>query len=249
MKVSIIAVFLLAVPLAPSRAQVKAPTNIAVPSASSSKIIAPSSIVALDGTVTSSAPAFLGVQCGGGCVIATASPGGKPSVTLNVKSMGPRATEFRTGLLVSHDVAHSVDLSLNGADIVGLLCNGHGELKVAPHYAALGASNQGFSWAIFDGGKFLKSGHSSGEAVSHGTGGGEGHSAMGPMELAVSDHGVIEIVHGGQRIVITPDDKAAIGAKTKGYLSFEDLGLRVAGPSSFALVKPALKFGVQPPGV
>jgi hypothetical protein len=170
-------------------------------------------------------------------------------VTLHLKSSGQRATEFRTGLIVSHDVEHSVELSLNGADIFGLLCNGHGVLTASPHYVALGAANQGFSWAIFDGAKVSKSGHSSGEPVSYGSGGGEGHSAMGPMELALSDHGVIEVVHSGQRLVITPDDKSAIGAKTKGYLSFEDLGLRVAGPSSFALVKPSLKFGVQPPGV
>src|SRR5512141_1277501 len=100
--------------------------------------------------------------------------------------MSSRATEFRTGLIVSHDVAHSVDLSLNGNDILGLLCNGHGEMKIAPHFGAMGAAKQGFSWQIFDGGKLLKSGHASGEAISHGTGGGEGHTAMSPMEIAVS---------------------------------------------------------------
>lgn len=248
MRVSIATVVLLGVPLVASRAQVQAPPNVVVPTASASRLIASSSIAALNGTATSSAPTFLGAQCGAGCVIATAAAGGKPSVTLHLKSSGPRATEFRTGLIISHDAKHSIDLSLNGSDIVGLLCNGFHNLTVSPHYAALGAA-PGFSWSLFDGDKLIKSGHSSGEAVSYGSGGGEGRAAMGPMEVAVSDRGVFEIVHMGQRLVITPDDKAAIGAKTKGYVSFEDLGLRVAGASSFALVKPALKFGLQPPGV
>lgn len=242
MKVSMTTLALLLSPIAAIDAQLQQPATVVSPSASTSKLVGPSDIRALAGTTTSSAAMFLGMPCGSGCLIATASAGGKPSVALNLKSSGARATEFRTGLIVSHDVQHSIELSLNGADIVGLLCNGHGEMKVSPHFGALGATNQGFSWVIFDGDKLLKSGHSSGEAAFSGTGGGEGHSLTGPMELAVSDHGVIEVVHGGQRMVITPDDKSAIGAKTKGYLSFNDVGVSVSGPSSFALVKPALKF-------
>jgi hypothetical protein len=244
---SALCIFVLAAaPLAALQAQV--PSQVVAPPGVSSRVVTAANISALGGTVTSSSPNFLGAACGAGCVIATASAGQKPSVALHLKGIGAHATEFRTGLLVSHDVAHSVEVTLNGGDIVGLLCDGKGALKVSPHFATLGAA-PGFSWAVFDGVKLVSKGHSGGEAALIGSGAAGGHAAMAPMELAISDRAVIEIVHGGQRLVITPDDQSSIGAKTKGYLPFDDVAVSVGGPSSFALVKPNLNFGLQPPGI
>ncbi|HZI99099.1 MAG TPA: hypothetical protein VFD22_00465, partial [Gemmatimonadaceae bacterium] len=144
-------------------------------------------------------------------------------------------------------VPHSLTVSLNGSDLLGLLCNGKGTLTATPKFTAIGATNSGFSWQLLDGGKVLKSGH--------GSGGGEGividmggHVA-GVMQIAVSDHGVISIEHGTQKLVIASDTKDAIGAKTGGYLKFEDLGLRVGGTAEFAILNTVLKSGVQPPGI
>lgn len=222
-----------------ANAQLQLPTSVSTPTAITAKPIVAGDIRALTGTTTSSATTFLGASCGKACIVATAASGGNPAITLHPKSPD-KAKEFHTGLIISHDVKHSVDVSLSGSSIVGLLCNGF--LVVAPHFMEFGAKSAGFSWAIFDGDKLVNSGHSSGDAVKHGTGGGEGHTMTMPMELSISDHGVIEILHMGQRLVITPDDKSGIGAKTGGYLKFDDLGLRVAGPSSFGLVEPTLKY-------
>ncbi len=243
-----LAAILLAFPAASAQPPVLPPAVVNPASTAAPKIIVASEIAARAGTTISSAPTFEGVSCGDGCFIAKSAAGGKPAVLLNLSSSEQHAAEFRTGLIVSHAAEHSVDLSLKGADIFGLLCDGHGALKVTPHFIALGASNGGFSWAIFDGDKLIKSGHSTGEAVSYGNGGGNA-GMNAPMEIALSNHGVFEVVHEGQRLVFTSDDKNSIGAKTKGTLSFDNLGLRVGGAPAFALVKPAMKAGVQPPGV
>ena len=205
------------------------------------KRVSVSDISAMAGTSLSLVATYQGVGCGNdGCIVAKAAAGGQPVISMRLGGGKVRATEFRTGIIISHGVQHSVDVSLNGSSIIEIQCDAHGALQAVPKYAALGASNVGFGWQVYDGAKLLNSGHSAGEAVKFDV---MAHTAVSaPMELAISDRGVLEIVHGASRIVLTPDDKESIGAKTKGYVTFEDLGLRVAGPAEFAVVNSTLKL-------
>ena len=242
---NLIAFAVVAVLPALASAQIKAPTGISVPTATATvKLLTGSDIAPTTGTSIAPSASYLGITCGTQpCLVARAAAGAQPAVSMKLAAAGVDATEFRTGVIFAHDVPHSLTLSLNGADIFGLLCNGF--IEATPRYGALGAAN-GFSWQVFDGSKLVKSGHSNGEAVNFGA----VPMAMGsPMQIAISSKGAFEVVHGTIRILIAADDKAAIGAKTGGYLRFEDLGLRGGGVSEFAVVAPSLKFGVQPPGI
>ena len=218
-----------------------APVSTAVPStAPMFKSVAPSDISAMAGTFLSPIAAYGGLGCGVyGCHVAKAAPGGQPAISIHLGGGKVRTTEFRTGIIVSHGMEHSVEVSLNGSSLAEMLCNERGALQAKPNFAALGASRAGFGWQLYDGAKLVNSGHSSGEAVKFDV---MSHTAVAaPMELAITDHGVIEIVHGASRIVLTPDDKDGIGAK--GYVTFEDIGLRVTGPAEFAVVNSTLKLG------
>jgi hypothetical protein len=219
-----------------------APVSPAVPStARVFKRVAASDISPMAGTSLSPIAAYQGFACGGlGCVVAKAAAGGQAVISIHLGGGKVRATEFRTGIIVSHGVKHSVEVSLNGTTLAEFSCDESGTLQAKPNFAALGASNAGFGWQSYDGAKLVNSGHSTGEAVKFDV---MSHTAIAaPMELAISDRGVLEIVHGATRIVLTPDDKDGIGAKTKGYVTFEDLGLRVTGPAEFAVVNSMLKF-------
>ena len=200
-----------------------------------------SDIAAMGGTSLSPSAEYQGFGCGSdGCIVARAAAGGQPVISMRLGGGKVRATEFHTGIVISHGVQHSLKVSLNGGDIIEILCNGRGSLQAMPNYAALGASNVGFGWQVYDGAKLLNSGHSAGEAVKFDV---MAHTAVtAPMELAISDRGVLEIVHGASRIVLTPDDREGIGAKTNGYVTFEDIGLRVAGPAEFAVVNSTLRL-------
>ena len=201
--------------------------------------VAVSDIAAMAGTSLSPTAEYQGFGCGSdGCIVARAAEGGQPVISMHLRGGKVRATEFRTGIVISHGVNHSLNVVLNGASFIELQCNG--VLQAMPNYAALGASNAGFGWQLYDGAKLLNSGHSAGEAVKFDV---MAHTAVSaPMELAISDRGVLEIVHGANRIVLTPDDREGIGAKTNGYVTFEDIGLRVAGPAEFAVVNSMLKL-------
>jgi len=229
--------------------QISTTTKISVPTASRTMILEASDVVGVAGTTVSLSNAYLGQACDTRCLVSNSGSGDKAGISFRAPKTTQHATEFRTGILISHDGPHTLDVTLGGSVIFSLLCNGRGALKISPNFSALGASSKGFRWEQFESGKQVKTAHSAGEAVSYGTGGGEGQPMSAPIQFALSDRGVFEVVHGSQSLRFISDDKSGIGAKTKGYVSFEDLGLRVAGPSGFAVVRPAFTFGVQPPGV
>jgi hypothetical protein len=213
--------------------------SVAPVTSASTKIVALPDFSTTSGTALLQAATYLGSSCGGaGCVVAKASSGANLAVAIHLGGAKLPASELRTGLLISHDVAHSLDVALNGVDILSLQCNGVHSLTVIPRFSGLGAQTSAFTWELLDGGKVIKAGS--------GTAAGDGitidlMSSGGAMQLVVSNTGVMSIEHGTQRLVLTPDAKSGIGAKTGGAVRFEDLGLRVAGPQEFAVMNTVLK--------
>jgi hypothetical protein len=196
-----------------AHAQIR-PTS-AIAGALAIKAIPRANIVAATGTVISSVSAYNGVQCAEGCIVAKSGAGGKPALSLKFGDGSVRVEEVRTGVVISHDVSHSLRVTANGSELAGLLCNGHGAMVATPNFKALGATSSGFKWAIFDGAKMVSSSHSNGEAVKWN---GDGHSAA-PMQLAVFSDATIEITHGSIRLVMTSDDGQTIEAKNPWYTS------------------------------
>ena len=212
-------------------------------------ILGSSDVVGVTGSIVSSSTAYLDHSCDTRCLVVKAGAGAKAAISFRAPSTTQHAIEFRTGILISHDVPHSLDVTLGGSRLFWMLCDEVGALKITPNFSALGASTKGFTWKLYESGKLVKTAHSAGEAVSPGTDGAKGHSMSVPMQFALSDRGIIEVVHGSRMMRFISDDRSGIGARTKGYVTFEDLGLRVAGPSEFAVVKPTFTFGAQPPGM
>jgi len=200
------------------------------------KSIPLANITAATGSI-SVVPAYQGITCSSGCIVAKSGSDGQPGVSVHFADGSVRVEEVRTAVVISHDKPHSLAVTLNGKEIVGMQCDAHGTLVAAPRFQTLGASGTGFKWAIFQGSKMLTSSHSAGEPVKWN---GDGHT-MGPMQVAVFSDATVEITHGDSRLVMTSDDGAAIESRSGGSLRFEDLGLRVAGASEFGITSAQIQ--------
>jgi hypothetical protein len=227
-------------------AQLKPAVSISVPTASSLiKSLSIGDITGSPGTTVSSTTSFAGDSCmPSQCVIARAATGGAASVKMHFGDGSVHVPALQTWISLSHEVAHSLTLSLNGSEFLGLLCNGKGELKASPRFTALGGSTGGYKWELRESGKFVKGGHSSGDDA--GIIIDDGSHAVGAMLFGITDRGSITLVHGVHTLLLTPD-ASDIGSKTGGYLRFEDLGLRTGGVSELAINSPAIVSSVQPP--
>lgn len=223
--------------LAPVVTSAQAVTTSPVVGALAIKSIPASKIVATSGTTITTAASYMGIQCTGQCVVAKSSSGAKSGVSVKFGDASVKVEEVRTAVAVSHETPHALGLTISGSEILGIQCNAHAGLKASPNFRILGASNTGFKWAIFQGSKMVKSGHSNGEAAELPA---DDHVA-GPMQLAVFSDGTLEITHGGLRLVMSSDDGKTIEAKSGGYLRFEDLGLYVAGVSEFGVTSAQIQ--------
>lgn len=201
------------------------------------KSIPRANITAVSGSSISTVPTYDGIQCPEGCIVARGGSGGNSSLSVRFADGSVRVEEVRAGLVLSHDKPHAIKVSMDDWELAGIQCNAKGGLKATPNFRGLGATNTGFKWAIFEGAKMLKSGHSNGEPVEWN---GDGHS-KGPMQLAVFSDATVEIGHDGARLVMTSDDSEAIQARTGGSLRFSNLGIAVSGPSEFALTSAQLQ--------
>jgi hypothetical protein len=218
-----------------------------MPTASATiKSITLADVKGLNGTMMSQQSSFAGDSCGPTqCIVAQATGGGGPSLQVHFGDGSVHAPVLQTGLMIAHGTPHSVIVSLNGSDIFSMQCDAHGALKATPMFGALGASTPSYKWELTENGKTVKAGVSKGDA---GIIIDDGSHTMGAMAFAISDRGVITLMHGAQTITFMPDAKD-IGAKTGGYLRFDDLGLRGAGVSEIAVVNASLRSGLQPPGI
>ena len=201
------------------------------------KAIPRESIIAGEHTVITTAPTYQGIECTGGCLIARGD--NKRNVHVVLRPMDPTAKleEVRTTLIVPHGSPHSVRLTLDEAEIVGLLCNGKDAMLASPRFRAMGATSPGFKWAIFDGAKMVKSGHSNGESLKWD---GDGKS-MGAMQLAFFSDGTVEITHGSQRVVMTSDDSALIEKKSGSSLQYQDVSIWAADVPELAIVSAEIQ--------
>jgi hypothetical protein len=196
-----------------------------------------SSIVAGDHTRISTAPSYSGVSCAGGCIVARGDNKRNVHVAIHPIDPAVKLEEVRVSLIVPHGTPHSVRLTLDEAQIVGLLCNGRDAMLASPRFRAMGAPHPGFKWAIFDGSKMVKSGHSNGESLKWN---GDG-KAMGPMQLAVFSDGTVEVTHGNQRVVMTSDDTALIEQRSASSLQYRDVSIWAADVPEFAIVSAAIQ--------
>ena len=196
-----------------------------------------SSIVAGEHTVISTAPAYQGVSCTGGCIVARGDI--KRNVHVAIRPIDPsiKLEEVRTSLIVPHGNPHSVRLTLDEAEIVGLLCDGKDAMLASPRFRAMGATKPDFKWAIFNGPTMVTSGHSNGESLKWD---GDG-KAMGPMQLAVFSDGTVEITHGAQRVVMTSDDSALIEQKSGSSLQYRDISIWAADVPEIAIVSTQIQ--------
>lgn len=226
----------LALLAAPSLVAAQAPTA-PVRGALVKKSIPREAIVARDNTVISTAPAYQGTTCAGGCIIARGTNKRNVHVALRPIDPSVKLEEVRTTLIVPHGAPHSVRLTLDEAQIVGLLCNGKDAMLASPRFRAMGATKPGFKWAIFDGAKMVKEGHSDGESLKWD---GDGKT-MGPMQLAVFSDGTVEITHGSQRVVMTSDESALIEQKSGSSLQYQDISIWAADVPEFAIVSAQLQ--------
>lgn len=232
--------FLLAATACPLLAQAQVKGSVAVPSVTTSapRFISASDISAVGGSTLSLVTTYGGFACGSaGCTVAKGTGDGKAAMSLHLGGAKDRVSEVRVGILLPHGQSHTLQVSLNGIDLAEFLCDA--TFRTTPSFSSLGASGKGFNWEIYEGAKLLRSGHSAGKGVSLSA---KGDMKSVPMELAISESGVIEVVHGGSRIVLTSDQKAAVLVKSGGYLKFENLGLRVAGPGEFAVTSTKLSM-------
>lgn len=201
------------------------------------KPIPRSAIVAGEHTRLSTAPSYSGVSCTGGCIVARGD--NKKNVHVAIHPIDPsvKLEEVRVSMVVPHGKPHSVRLTLDEAQIVGLLCDGKDAMLASPRFRAMAAPHAGFKWAIFDGAKMVKSGHSNGESLKWN---GDG-KAMGPMQLAVFSDGTVEVTHGRQRVVMTSDDTALIEQKSGSSLQYRDVSIWAADVPEIAIVSATLQ--------
>lgn len=198
------------------------------------KPVVSTDLVAAAGTTLATVPAYFGNTCPtGGCTTVRTSSGSTAAVSLKLSGDKPASSVGAT-LLAPHGIDHDLGVTINGMQILDAICNNMMELILTPNFKSFGSSTSAFTWQFYDGGKLVSSGKSAGEALKLNVGGQVSQANMYTFD--VSSHGVITIDHGAQKIIMTPQDMTGIGAKTGGYLKFEDLGLRMAGLDQFALV-------------
>lgn len=218
-------------------AQVRPTSPVSVPGALVKKTLPSANITAIAGTAVMPVSSYKGVQCADKCIVATGGIDGKSGVSVHFADGSVHVEEVRTALVVSHDKPHSLTLSLDRSEILGMQCNERGDMKASPNFRPLGATSTGYKWVVFQGAKMLKTGHSNGEAVEWN---GDGHNA-GSMQLAVFSDVTIEISHGDTRLVMTSDDGPSIEARTGGTLKFNELGIQVAGVPEFAVTSARIQ--------
>lgn len=228
----LIAVALLAVPGAVAAQMPVSP----VPGALVKKTLPMTAIVAGAGTTLSSVPAYHGVTCPGGCTVARGENKRNVHVAINPAVSGVKLEEVRASIIVPHGGVHSIRLTLDEAQVVGLLCDGI-VISAGPKFRAMGATRPGFKWAIFNGATMIKSGHSDGESIKWD---GDGKS-MGPMQLAVFSDGTVEVTHGAQRVVMTSDDTALIEQKSGSSLQYRDVSIWAADVPEIAIVSAQIQ--------
>ncbi len=201
------------------------------------KTLSSEAIVAGEHTVLSTAPTFQGMSCEGRCIVARGD--NKQNVHVVIRALDPtvKLEEVRTSLIVPHGSPHSVRLTLDEAQIVGLLCNGKDAMLASPRFRAMGAAKPGFKWGIFEGAKLVKEGHSDGESLKWD---GDGKS-MGPMQLALFSDGTVEITHGSQRVVMTSDDSALIQQKSGSSLQYQDISIWAADVPEIAILSAQIQ--------
>jgi len=191
-------------------------------------------LIAAAGTTLATVPTYFGTTCPtGGCTTIKTAAGSTAGVSLKLSSDKPASSVGAT-LLAPHGIDHDLGVTINGTQILDAICNNMMELILTPNFKAFGSSTSAFTWQFYDGGKLVSSGTSAGAALKLNVGGQISKANMYNFE--VSNRGTITINHGAQKIVMIPEDASGIGAKTGGYLKFEDLGLRMAGLDQFALV-------------
>lgn len=220
-------------------ATLSAQTPVArVPGALVKKSIPRTAITGGTETVLSTAPVYQGVTCEGGCIVARGT--NKRNVRVLIRPGDPeiKLEEIRTTLVIPHGQPHSVQLTLDDAELVGLLCDGHEAISAFPKFRAMGAVQRGFKWARFEGSRMVASGHSNGESIKWD---GDGKAMMGPMQLAVFSDGTVEVTHGTQRTVMTSDDSALIEQKSGSSLQFRDVMIRAADVPEIAIVSTNLQ--------
>jgi hypothetical protein len=189
-------------------------------------------------TVLSTVPVYQGVACEGGCILARGTSKQNVRVLIRPNDPAVKLEEVRTTLVIPHGQPHSVQLTLDDVELLGLLCNGHEAISAFPKFHAMGAVQKGFKWARFDGSKMIASGHSNGESIKWD---GDGKSMSGPMQLAVFSDGTVEVTHGTQRTVMTSDDSALIEQKSGASLQARDVMIRAADVAELAIISTNLQ--------
>jgi len=209
-----------------------------IPGALVKKSIPRTAITGGTETILSTVAAYQGVTCEGGCIVARGT--NKQNVRILIRPNDPamKLEEMRTTLVVPHGQPHSVQLTLDDIEVLGLLCNGHEAISAFPKFRAMGAEQKGFKWARFDGSTMIASGHSNGESIKWD---GDGKSMSGPMQLAVFSDGTVEVTHGTQRVVMTSDDSALIEQKSGASLQFRDAMIRAADVAELAILSTNLQ--------
>ncbi|HEX8394866.1 MAG TPA: hypothetical protein VF665_21145 [Longimicrobium sp.] len=200
-------------------------------------------VVPAVGTQFALQPRWMGTPCAGqGCLVARAPAQGTLGITVQMADgsvRGGAVRGVRATLLLGHDGPHTVRVSLDGSEVMGFSCDGHAIRLQAPGQA-------GFRWAVFQGGRQVDGGTSTGAAVTvqnpahAGPGGGPMQLSVqqgDPVRLAGADdawckkYGCMQVAvaHGDHRIVVTP----VLERGTP--FALRDLGVSVAGVNAFAL--------------
>lgn len=200
-------------------------------------------VVPVAGTQFSLQPRWMETACTGqGCLVAQSSARGTPGITVQMADGSVRdgaVQRVAATLLLAHGRPHIVRVSLDGSEVMGFQCNGHTIRVRAPGVG-------GFRWAVYQGGRQIDGGTSTGADVAvrnpaHAGPGG------GPMQLSVQQsdpaqlagasdawckkYGCMQVAvaHGDHRIVVMPVlDRAA-------PFAMREFGVRVSGVNAFAL--------------
>lgn len=209
-----------------------------IPGALVKKSIPRTAITGGTETVLSTVPTYQGIACEGGCIVARGT--NKQNVRVLIRPSDPaiKLEEVRTTFVIPHGQPHSVQLTLDDVEVLGLLCDGHEAISAFPKFRAMGAVEKGFKWARFDGSRMLASGHSNGESIKWD---GDGKAMAGPMQLAVFSDGTVEVTHGTQRVVMTSDDSGLIEQKSGASLQFRDAMIRAADVAELAILSTNLQ--------
>jgi len=209
-----------------------------VPGALVKKSIPRTAITGGTETVLSTVPTYQGLTCEGGCIVARGT--NKQNVRVLIRPNDPtiKLEEVRTTLVIPHGQPHSVQLTLDDVEVLGLLCDGHEAISAFPKFRSMGAEQKGFKWARFDGSKMIASGHSNGESIKWD---GDGKSMSAPMQLAIFSDGTVEVTHGTQRTVMTSDDSGLIEQKSGASLQARDVMIRAADVAELAIISTNLQ--------